>query len=438
VAALLQWFHRKAGPGFIDAGGGNEVLLETLRRELIGVAKPILLTMAESLHGASLERGLGTPEFAALLDLVDVGGLSPDLEPTTIIDAYVRSVRLGGYDLSAHRLGIGGATALFRLASRYPILRQTFLNPLEISARLSAAEGDQEQYAVVESVARSLRAHIRILCRIIIGMQRDIPDDIVDAVVAAVESGALEHKERWRVGAFAARFEQGILAPVLDRPLAADLGAALSVLRNEGQRRLLAAVLETDEPLILTQILSFGPPAICGRVEERIEALAPLKAGAIQSWTERQARIDELLTAGAVDAAERYIEQEEALTTPGQVPGRESARFRNRLRLYYLRSDWPAIANATAPACRVPFDQPLVEEALDFFQGLAAAKSPNPNYKQAERIFQKLFNKRPSVAHASNWFAAKCNQLLATDSFGLLTGPGFKKGVMHWPKSNAC
>jgi tetratricopeptide (TPR) repeat protein len=428
VAALLTWFHKQANPGFIDAGGGSEVLLETLRRELIGVAKPILLAMAESLHGASLERGLGTPEFAALLDLADIGGLSPDLEPTPTVEAYVRSVRLGGYDLSAHRLGIAGAKALFRLASRRPALRQTFLYPLEIGDRLSAAEGDQEQHSVVESVARSLRAHIRILCRAIVGMQGDISDDLFDAVVAAVESGALEHKEKWRVGAFAARFEQSILAPVLDRPLAADLGAALSVLSSERQGRLLAAVLETDEPLLLTQILSFGPPAIRRPVEKRIGTLAPLKAGIIASWTEMQARIDELLAAGAVDAAERYIELDETRQTLGQVPGRESARFRNRLRLYYLRGDWPAIANATAPACRVPFDQPLLEETLDFFQGLAEAKGPKPNYERAERIFEKLFNKRPTVAHASNWFAAKCSQLLAADSFGLLTGTRVQEG----------
>jgi hypothetical protein len=401
--------------------------LATLRRELVGVAKPILLAMAESLHGAGLQRGLGASEFAAVLDLVEIGGLSTDLEPTAVVEAYAQSVRAGGYSLSAHRLSIAGAAALFRLASRNPTLRQMFLYPLDIKDRSAAADVNNDRYAVAESVARSLRAHIRILCRALVGMGEDMSDNLINAVVAAVQSGALEHKEKGRIGAFAPRFEQNILGPVLDRPLAADLGAALSVLSDKRRAKLLSAVLETDEPLILAQLLSFGPPTIRARVEERITALAPLQAGVIQSSTEMQARIDELLTVGAANAAERYMEADEGLRT-AQVPGREAARFRNRLRLHHLRGEWPAIESATTPACRMPFEQALAEETLGFFQGLVAVKGPTPNHERAKTIFLKLFNTRPTVGYASNWFAAECSRLLDADAFRLLKATEVQEG----------
>lgn len=125
------------------------------------------------------------------------------------------------------------------------------------------------------------------------------------------------------------------MGPAQDRPLAADLGAALGVLDGRAQTALLDAVLETDEPLILAQLLSFSPPALRSRIEQRITGLAPLDAGAIQSLTEMQARIDELLTAGAADAAARYMEAEVQLKTLGQ--DRVTGRLAKALRIWATR-----------------------------------------------------------------------------------------------------
>ena len=428
AAALLNWFHEKAGPGFIDATAGDSVLLESLRRELAGVPKATQLAIAESLYGPELQLGLRASEFAAILDLVVLGGLAADLEPGRVVDAYVQSIHEGEYSLSAHRVGVAGAAALAQLAARTPDLHQAFLYPLQVRERLAAATVDDNPYTLADSIGRSIRAHIRILSRAVVGCRENISGALVDALVAAVRAGALEHKEKGRVAAFAPRFEQSIVGPTRDRPLAADLGAALDAMSSEQQATLLDAVLETDEPLILAQLLSFSPPKLRARIERRITALAPLDAGNIQSLTEMQARIDELLTAGAADAASRYMEAEAELKTWGKPPGRELARFRNQLRLHYLREDWPAILSTPRPAFKAPLDQASAEETLSLFRGIAALKGPTPDPEYARRVFADLFERRPTAGYATNWFAAECSRLLQADSFGLLKGADVQEG----------
>lgn len=428
AAALLNWFHDSAGPGFIDDVVGNDVLLATLRRELGGVTDTTLRAMAESLDGPELRRGLGASEFAAVLDLVDFGGLAADLEPSVIVEAYVQSIRAGEYDLTAHRVGVGGAAALAQLAARTPKLRQAFLCPLQVRKRLAAATPNDNMYTLAGSIGRSIRAHIRILCRALVGSRDDVPSDLVDALVATVRVGALEHKEKGRVAAFAPRFEQSIIGPVRDRPLAVDLGAAMGVVSGEQQKALLDAILETDEPLILAQLLSFGPPVLRARIDQRITALSPTDAGAIQSLTEIQARIDELLTAGAADAAARYMDAEAKLQTLGQPPGRELVRFQNQLRLHYLREEWSVIASTPWPAFQAPSDQTSAENTLKLYWGFAALKGPTPNPQRAKTIFADLFARRPAAVYAINWFAAECSRLLQVDSFGLLKGTDVREG----------
>jgi hypothetical protein len=226
----------------------------------------------------------------------------------------------------------------------------------------------------------------------------------------------------------APRFENRIGVPTSDRPLAADLAAALTFIDRQRQEALLAAILETDEPLILAQLLSRSPPNLRSDIERRIAALAPIDAGAIHSLPEMQARIDELLTAGAADGAASYMAAEVGLTTLGKPAGRELTRFQNQLRFHFLREDWAAIAATADPNFHAPLEQAAAVETLRQFRGLAALKGPNPNPKWAKTLFSELFAKRPSLSFATNWFAAEISELLQTDSFGLLKGNQVRKG----------
>jgi hypothetical protein len=79
------------------------------------------------------------------------------------------------------------------------------------------------------------------------------------------------------------------------------------------------------------------------RLKARAEQILPGNAGETRALTEAQARIDALLSAGFVQTATRFMENEEELTTPSRVPGLALIRFRNKLRLLFLQRDWSGI-----------------------------------------------------------------------------------------------
>jgi hypothetical protein len=428
AAALLTWLHRRAGPGFVDDVAGAELLMANLRRELAICPEPLLLAMADSLRGPALDQGLGAPEFAAVLDLCDLGNVADLVEPESLIAAYEGALRADHYSLSACRVGAASGAVLARLSERTKGLRKRFLYPLNLGARLAAAPPDHNPFTLANALGRSVRTHIRVLCRAIVGSHRDIPSDLLDALVATVRSGALEHKEKGRVAAFAPSFESTLHSTRRDRPLANDLIAAMGRLNPAAQRTLLDAILETDEPLILAQILPNVPPNLRSRVEQRIAALAPDAAAEIRSLPEMHARIDQLLTAGAAEAAASYMAAERGLKMLGKPAGRELTRFRNDLRLAFLRQDWDAIINAPRPNFTAQLEQEFAVETLQQFRGLVALVGPNPEPAVAKAMFANLFTKRKSLIFATNWFAAGISELLVNDSFALLTGSEVRVG----------
>ncbi len=106
----------------------------------------------------------------------------------------------------------------------------------------------ETSYSLPREVGESLRAHIRILCRAVVGAAGNVPKDLLDALVFYVRSGAIDRLDRGRVTAFAPRYEQPMVGLPPDRPIAADLGVALVALDGEDRTALLNAILETEEP----------------------------------------------------------------------------------------------------------------------------------------------------------------------------------------------
>ena len=428
AAALLAWLHRRSDSDNVDDLVGADTLMAALRRELATCPSAILLAMAQSFDGKALDQGLGAPEFVSVLDLADLGDLTDDLDADALILAYENSLSTPSHRLSAHRVGASGAATLARLSVRTFELRRRFLYPVDVPARLADAAPDDNPYILADNLGRALRTHMRILCRAIVGGPRDVPADLVDALIAAVKTGALEHQEKGRIAAFAPYFERPTVGKSPDRPLADDLAAALGHLDGTRQALLLAAILETDEPMVLAQLLSIVPSSLRGKIDERITALAPADAGGIHSLPEMQARIDELLTAGASEAAARYMEAERGLKTLGKTQGRELVQFQNQLRLAFLREDWVAISTITEPPLASQLEQTSALETLQQFRGLAALKGPNQDPAGAKAVFAELFQKRPSIGFATNWLAAAISDLLQTDSFALLDGDQARAG----------
>ena len=431
AASLLDWLHRSARPGFIGDLNEADSMLTALRNELVRQSPESLHKMVGALTLSMPKFGLGTSTFAAALDIVDAGKLAGDIEPTALITAYIQSVEAGAYTLSANRVGVGSAVALVEMAVRAtPELRQKFFIPLDIKARLAAAEAAHENpYTVADTLAKSIRAHVRILCRAVACWSQSLPDDLLDALISSVRSGALSHVEKGRVAAFSARYESGQFHQPRDRPIAADIGAALVAAVDDQRDRLLAAVLETDEPMMLAQLLSFAPHIMRARIENRIRDLTPSAAGEIHSLTEAQARIEELLSAGLPDVAAQFMEVEQNLRTMGNVGGREMMRLRSSLRLQLLRRDWTGIASVEPPPNLSAGDQASALETIAFFKAIAALSNPEGDHAAAEQMFAQLQRRHSSVvAYAVNLFAARLNLLLGDDLFKLLHGSALVQG----------
>ena len=116
--------------------------------------------------------------------------------------------------------------------------------------------------------------------------------------------------------------------------------------------------------MVLAQLLSLATPGMHAKakIEGRLVTLAPADAGEIRSLTDMQARIDELLNAGATMPKPSW-------TTAGRPRGREATQFRNRLRLAYMKQDWEAIAAATPPPLNDHMEQEEARETLRQFPG---------------------------------------------------------------------
>ncbi len=430
VAALLAWIHASGKPGFIE-DLSTETMRSALRSELVGQPLDTLRPLTETFTADMPASGLGTPLFAAALDVIDAGQLAADIAPEPLVLAYVQSIRAGEYGLSAHRISRGAAAALFALASRTsPELHQQFLSPLDIQTRLREAHTSQEnKYSLLDTVARALRAHIRILGRAIAGYEDAVPDDLRDALIAAVRAGAIDRAERSQICAFAARFEASPFGGITDRPIAVDLAAALQALNGESRRQLLTWILTTDEPLVLAHLISIAPHDTRDPIKQRLNALTPTDATAVHSLTEIQARIQALLSSGATDAAARFIEAEHTVTTLGKVPGRELVRLGASLQLQLLRGDWSSIADATVPPDLTPSEQNSARDTIQFYQAVAEVKKPNGSLERAEMLFSGLHTRHSYVAaYATNVFATRLNQLQNRNAFALIRGESLRQG----------
>jgi hypothetical protein len=440
AAALLVWLHNRAADGFIDDLVDQEPLRMILRNALFLLSLDKLEAMVNALtEGLDHMRQSGG-RFAVALELIAIGELAERIDPVPLIDEYVGALTEGDVGLSVQRIGAEGARALFTLAHRKQELLQRFFYPIDMRARLAQGDSaDANPYAIADALAGSLRAHIRILCRAVAGHATPAPENLAAALTAAVRSGALSHKEKGRVAAFAPRYEANALGLRRDRPLANDLAVALLALSDKPQKELLSAILETDEPMVLAQLLPLAPREARSAIEQRIEALPPADSGTTYTLTEVQARIDELLSAGALGAAAKFIAEEERIQTFGKAQGREVARLRSAMRLLFARRAWNDIMSMQLPPDLGPMDKENAQDVLQFYKGLTLLVRPDGRAPEAaERIFQTLYQRRPNVtAYAINVIAAKIGALLPDDMFSRLKGARARHARQILAETNA-
>lgn len=175
--------------------------------------------------------------------------------------------------------------------------------------------------------------------------------------------------------------------------------------------------------MVLAQLLSYAPYAMRASIEARIADIAQEEAGEVYSLTEVQARIEELLSAGAVTAAAKFIAVEENLQTRGKVPGRELARLRAALRMHLLRGDWAAIQNTQVPSDLSVPERDGARDTITFFAALAELRKPDGDWEGVVQTFERLHTRRLDIIpYAVNLFAVRISVLLRGNCFSCWRG----------------
>jgi hypothetical protein len=251
----------------------------------------------------------------------------------------------------------------------------------------------------------------------------------VAALIELVRVGALKHDEKGRVGAFAARFESNLYGGPRDRPIAADLAAAFTALARDEKQKLLLAILDIDEPLVLAQLIGLVPQEVRARIEARLDALTPADAAAIRSLPEAMGRIEALLTADQADAL-RNLSRRSADSEPMERPPEGISR------------NFGSTCNSnccagTGAASRKPSRRPNFPDerakrrwtSSISSRGLAALRNPDGSAEGAVAFFGALHQRHPHVAaYSVNLFAAQISHLLGTDGFTELHGFSLVRG----------
>lgn len=423
AADLLVWFHDHAGPGYVGDASRSETMLASLKDMLAGLPGEIAKAIVDALV-ADLgdDKDLGG-HFVAALDMISISNLESEIDPAALLIAYHNALGRGDYSLNARRIGTVSAAALYRMAARSGVGHQRFLYPIDVAQRLAdGAAAKYNPFTLEDEIGRSLRTHIEVLARAVAGLGGNTPAELLEALRIAIRTAAVDHKDKGRVSGFAARFEVGGVKAYADRPLATDLAMVLRVLKPSQRTKMLKAILETDEPLVLAQLSTATSLPDRKIILARLDDIEPSDACATRSLPEVQARIQALLAAHATVAAARYIQAEADVRTLGKVGGRDVQRLRWRLQLLHEEGKWDSILAVSVPKLETPADNDAARLTLEFFKGIATLARPGGNAEDAAAQFRRLYQRHRLFAYASNIFAAEVTAVLGQEAFPLLSG----------------
>jgi hypothetical protein len=422
VAALIRTIF---GNGIAQTGSSEESserMRQTLVQTLSELGRPKLISILD----VAAQTGLGGPAdgmFTGLLSLVDASGDVNGISGAPFVTAYCNALATGDFQLSARQMDKGQSVSLYNLARQAgtsPI--SNLFDPLSLASRFATVSADAnsvEAMQTLDSIKRSIRVHVRVLCRIVAGLNTEVPQDLLAALISAVRSGSANRADRKQADAFAAGFDAERPGKDRDRPISADLGEALTALGDEHRRRLLAAILMMEEPATLARLLSYVPSVLHTAIRDRIKVLTPGYSSNLLMLTEEQTRIEHLLNAGVTEIAALFLDEENKLETLGKVPGRSLQRLRFRLRLLLQTERWNELDNLHVPDDISESDKTAAQDALEFYRGLSLLARRLPG--QAIEIFQRLHVRHQEIpAYFTNLHAAKTLALVIDNNFGFL------------------
>lgn len=397
-------------------GKAIETMVVGALQEIGEAAAPIVDLLTKENSPDSLD----APCFIAALELVAAADLVELVKRDPLPCKYMRAVKAGDSRLSADRVSASGASALFRLASRFDKSRLSrFLYPCDWQAEL-AGLGDDE-YVKRQRIIRSLEVITRILAKAVIGLKGAPADGLVEALTAHVSAGAVDNWPDGKIWAFGDEINHLLWFEPPRATIGTLLGKALSMLEKTSREKLLLACLELCDPAILADVHKAGPNDIRSRISARINELGVNGATQYRFVTTANARIDALLNAGLVDAAEIHLQHTSQMDPKGKLSERQRIKFNQEMRLHFLKGAWDKIENVTIPDGLSQIDREVCEHIRESYQAIALLQGVNANPDAAVSRLENLVRKDPvEHRHHINLFAAKIAAVLGRVSFPIL------------------
>lgn len=419
LTELLVWLHGmtprlhwETGRPTFDAN-----LLATLRRRVFAGNHDVALSCTKVLLTAPTRLPVGTPRFAALLDLLSTGNLVEEIEPASVITGYVDSLAAIEHSTTLATVTPDGAAALATLARRGDdTLWRAFLGAeilvTQVQA-LAAAPASDDSFVRRSEVEHRIRAQVRVLARAARGWPDGARAELIDAIATLVRLGARDDLTAGHIPAFAPRHETHVSST--EPPIGVDLGELLRAVSAPDRAKLIEALGEVDEPQLLAKVASQLSHDDAATLRRRIDRLEPHAAASLWPLTELEGRIDALIDLNALDAAERFVAVEQETETWGPVRERPLQRLRTSLRLLYARGKFDEIL-----ALQLSEELQGSEGARDlvrFYEGLAHIAGSAGRPERAVEAFRTLRAREPgNVTYAVNYVAARVRSVQPADA----------------------
>ncbi|QYM90443.1 tetratricopeptide repeat protein [Dickeya zeae] len=414
-AALITWCYIEGAPirGSI-AGSQRSVghqILELVARQNEQVQSKVLGHLVEQV---SYRNNVPRACFSGALEGMKRFPLVTQdvmLLVVTIYSAFAHDRNLDWTDVSGLSSELAGCLVAVA-CEQDALVRDAFLYPLDGTALIHESPRD-EQLIVRSSVARTMRAHVRLLARAVSGWQDDaLPTALCNALKKLISRSVIEHDEKGRIGALTDRYSPGNALIQEEGSPAQDLVAAWHKLDENNQQDLLQVFAQSDDPVLLAELCQYLPGAAKAGIKLKLRQLRPGEASNFWTWTELQHRIETLQNAGEYDLAREHLDEvrQEFDRAP---PQSRLALFTLELRLYLREENWVALDNAVIPSTLRAETARKAREELQFYQATSQLLRPDGNLVHARAELKRLSALHgASPAYIENYFAVAIQQII--------------------------
>lgn len=309
------------------------------------------------------------------------------------------------------------------------------LIPFDSVARMSEAK-PSESMLVRNSIADTLRTHIRLLARAISAWpDNNIPLELSNALKNLTSYSTIEHNEKGRIGALTDRYRPNIYWRKEKGSPAEDLVAAWKRLASDNQECLLRIFNISDDPVFLAELCQHLPAHAKISVQSRLQQLNPKEASVSWTWSEIEHRIESLLNAGEVKLAREHFDVIKQELTRAPLES-QLGLFNLELRLILKEENWELLDNTIVPSGFDKLASKQSQNQLDFYNATSQLLRPNGDLVKARNILQHLSDKNKSVsAYQENMFAVAIRQIIG-EYLHPLEGEDIKSGESLLEKIN--